>query len=264
MEVNNNFLFTPSQSDINKLKNITGKVLRHEASHVYAMFVIILIITIISYIKLKPYIKQLPLFIKINFPNLPELPKLPELPRIPNLYRKLQKKICKDQIKTVTTTQTQIITNQDQIKTNVANNVANNVADNVADNMVDINNIESAIVQMQQDATNEFSNLRQNSSVTEKEIYKKNEEINLPSKSKDSNYICYRNKLNDDDFTSKRSGCMACQVDSRIDGEFYSNTGTNVISTCVYSDELDPNDPSVWTKQQCIDTCAELKDIKDV
>jgi hypothetical protein len=96
-----------------------------------------------------------------------------------------------------------------------------------------------------------------------KQIYSKYEEINLPSSIGGNNgyigrdYVCYRKKIGDQSFVSKRTGCMACQVGDNTDK--YDDTGTNVISTCVYSDNVDDNDPDVWTKQMCINKCAKIE-----
>lgn len=99
-----------------------------------------------------------------------------------------------------------------------------------------------------------------------KQMYNKFEEIILPSSIGSPNgyigrdFVCYRKKIGDQDFVSKRGGCIACQVNNKnIDKA--GNTNTNVVSTCVYSDKLDPSDPSVWTKQMCIDQCAKITDI---
>lgn len=108
--------------------------------------------------------------------------------------------------------------------------------------------------------------------ITTKNTYNKFDEIDLPSSVDLPNgyigrdYICFRNKIGDQNFVNKRSGCMACQVDSRQNGnKNYQGTNTNVIATCVYSNHTDPNDPDLWTKKMCIDFCSKQKynDLKD-
>ncbi len=99
-----------------------------------------------------------------------------------------------------------------------------------------------------------------------KQTYKKFEEITLPSSISYPNgyigrdYICYRKKIGDQDFVSKRGGCMACQINNK-DIDKTGNTHTNVVSSCVYSDKLDPNDMSIWTKEMCIDQCTKMPDV---
>lgn len=72
--------------------------------------------------------------------------------------------------------------------------------------------------------------------------------------------ICYRYKKDDDRFVKNRYGCMACQVDNTDGEKNYDNTNTNVIVSCVYGDNK--NDPSVWSREQCVQKCStpELKD----
>lgn len=105
-----------------------------------------------------------------------------------------------------------------------------------------------------------------NSTDSPQQIYKKYDEIIKPSSTKPNSYIgrdyvCFREKLGDQTFMSKRTGCMACQVDSRKIPEKYGGTETNVIASCVYNENTDPNDKSVWTKNMCLSECAKLKDI---
>lgn len=99
-----------------------------------------------------------------------------------------------------------------------------------------------------------------------KQIYAKYDEITLPS-STDAihgyigrDQICFRHKLGDIGFMNKRPKCMACQVDTRSGSTQHLNT--NVITSCVYAENSDPNDPTIWTKQQCIDNCKLLVDGK--
>ncbi len=104
-----------------------------------------------------------------------------------------------------------------------------------------------------------------------KSVYKKNDDITLPSSlSKPDGYIgrdyvCYRGKLCDQFFVSQRPGCMACQVDSRNNGSNkYAGTGTNVMTTCVYGSDADNmTNPNIWTKQMCINSCANMQDTID-
>jgi hypothetical protein len=102
-----------------------------------------------------------------------------------------------------------------------------------------------------------------------KQTYKKYDEITLPSSLSPTtggyigrDYICFRNKLGDTSYVSKNSGCMACQVDNSGKNNNYSNTQTNVVATCVYTTDPNNTDPSVWTKQMCINSCAKLTDVQ--
>lgn len=97
-----------------------------------------------------------------------------------------------------------------------------------------------------------------------KRIYNKLDEITKPSNlTGERGYIgrdqiCYRSKLGDTEFMKKRPYCMACQVDIRKGGNVdYDGTYTNVMKTCLYADNHDPNDPTVWTKDKCIVTCRD-------
>lgn len=100
------------------------------------------------------------------------------------------------------------------------------------------------------------------------QIYKKYDEITKPANISGPlgyigrDFVCFREKSGDQAYINKRSGCMACQVDNRQNPQKYGQTQTNVISTCVYSDSIDPNDPSVWTKEKCISGCQKLQDVK--
>lgn len=108
---------------------------------------------------------------------------------------------------------------------------------------------------------------QEESNIATKQIYEKGDEVTLPSSlSQPDGYIsrdmvCFRNKLGNIDYMKKRAGCMACQVDSRADKKMYNGTNTNIISSCVYSKDK-PDDPSVWTKDQCVAMCAKVKDLK--
>jgi len=96
-------------------------------------------------------------------------------------------------------------------------------------------------------------------SVTQtKQTYKQFDEIKLPSSIGGEagyigrDFICFRDKISDQDFVSKRNGCMACQVDNKI----HAKTGTNIIATCVYGENS--TDPSVWTHAMCESECSKL------
>ena len=93
--------------------------------------------------------------------------------------------------------------------------------------------------------------------------YNKYDEIILPSSVANPyigrDHVCFRQKTGDHNFVGKRSGCMACQVDQ--EGKKYDGTNTNVIATCVYAENSDDYDDSVWTKSKCESRCALLKDL---
>jgi hypothetical protein len=76
-------------------------------------------------------------------------------------------------------------------------------------------------------------------------------------------YVCFRNKLGDQSFVNKRSGCMACTVDKGSSGAntTYGGTNTNVISTCTYAESLNPLDPDVWTQDMCRANCETMQNI---
>lgn len=91
-----------------------------------------------------------------------------------------------------------------------------------------------------------------------KQTYKKFDEIKLPSSVGGKtgyigrDFICFRDKISDQDFVSKRTGCMACQVDNKI----HPKTETNITATCVYGENT--TDPSVWTRAMCESECSKL------
>ena len=96
--------------------------------------------------------------------------------------------------------------------------------------------------------------------------YNKYDEITKPSSVSQPygyigrDFVCFRNKMKDHNFMKKRSGCMACQVDqSENKHHNYHGTNTNVIATCVYADQKDPNDPDVWTYEECKQRCSAEK-----
>ena len=101
-----------------------------------------------------------------------------------------------------------------------------------------------------------------------KNIYKKYEEILLPSSLKQStggyipaHFVRYREKSNNINYIKKRPHCMACQVDNRQNkNSNYDNTMTNISVTCPYSDE---NIKGVFTKEDCIQRCSEINDLED-
>jgi hypothetical protein len=98
--------------------------------------------------------------------------------------------------------------------------------------------------------------------INTKQIYKKYDEITLPSSVDGKSgyigrdYICYKNKANNIDFMSSRPNCMVCQTDPTNNN--YGNTNTNIISTCVYSDNIKNNEPMVWNKNMCINKCSVI------
>lgn len=104
--------------------------------------------------------------------------------------------------------------------------------------------------------------------LTTKQIYDKLEEITLPSSISSStggyvgrDFVCFRSKMGDESYVSKNTGCIACQVDKSGKNNNYGNTKTNVISTCVYTDDPTNKDPSIWTKHQCVASCEKLQDV---
>jgi hypothetical protein len=109
---------------------------------------------------------------------------------------------------------------------------------------------------------------KQESVAPTKQIYKKYDEIVKPSSISGNtgyigrDYVCFRDKLGDQQFVSKRNGCMACQVDNRLDSDKYVGTNTNVISSCVYTETDDHTDPAVWTYKMCKSECAKAKDVQ--
>jgi hypothetical protein len=101
-----------------------------------------------------------------------------------------------------------------------------------------------------------------------KQQYNKLDEITLPSSISNStggyigrDFVCFRSKLGNEAYVSKNTGCMACQVDKSGKNNNYGGTLTNVISTCVYTDDPNNTDPNIWSKQMCISACEKLKDV---
>jgi hypothetical protein len=101
-----------------------------------------------------------------------------------------------------------------------------------------------------------------------KRIYEKYEDIKLPSSisAETGGYIsphqiCFRKRMNDTEFVSKRPGCMACQVDKRPNGnKNYDGTQTNIAVTCPYS--LDDSDPNIFNKAKCTALCSTINDLQ--
>jgi len=113
------------------------------------------------------------------------------------------------------------------------------------------------------------SNVSQLQTSATKQIYNKYDEIILPSSIGGASgyvgrdYVCFRNKIGDQPYVSKRTGCMACQIDTTGGGtKTYAGTNTNIISTCSYADKSDPSDLSLWTKDVCMVQCGKIPDIK--
>jgi hypothetical protein len=101
-----------------------------------------------------------------------------------------------------------------------------------------------------------------------KQIYEKLEEIELPSSNDPiitRNEVAYRYyHLNPQysHFIQDRPKAMACQVDKTNNWENNddtANTKTNIISTCVYSDNS-KNDPNIWNRDQCVNVCNNMVD----
>lgn len=108
----------------------------------------------------------------------------------------------------------------------------------------------------------------QSAPVLTKQVYNKLDEITLPSSISAStggyigrDFVCFRSKMGDNSYVTKNNGCMACQVDKSGKNNNYGNTQTNVISTCVYTDDPKNTDPSIWTKQMCESACGKLQDV---
>ena len=103
---------------------------------------------------------------------------------------------------------------------------------------------------------------------TTKQFYNKLEDVELPSSiSKDDegyiskNRICFRNNINNFDYTNKRDKCMACQVDLRKNKNInYDDTNTNIIVTCPYTTS---DYKGVHKKEDCINLCKDIPDIGD-
>ena len=103
---------------------------------------------------------------------------------------------------------------------------------------------------------------------TTKQFYNKLEDVELPSSiSKDDegyiskNRICFRNNINNFDYTNKRDKCMACQVDLRKNKNInYDDTNTNIIVTCPYTTS---DYKGVHKKEDCINLCKDIPDISD-
>lgn len=98
------------------------------------------------------------------------------------------------------------------------------------------------------------------------QIYRKYEEVILPSSVDAStggyigrDYICYKEKIGNQSFVSKNPKCMVCSIDNSNNTQ-HSNTHTNITSTCVYSDDKNNTNPTVWTKQMCLKKCENVKD----
>jgi len=129
-----------------------------------------------------------------------------------------------------------------------------------------IKNVVNNNTESEQKSNTKIINLpiQEHKNMETKQIYSKYEEINYPSSLTEPNgyisrdQICFRNKMGDFDFMRKRSGCMACQVDTTQNNKNYLNT--NVITTCLYSDIKNENDKSVYIKQECLDRCAMMQD----
>ena len=97
-------------------------------------------------------------------------------------------------------------------------------------------------------------------------VYSKYDEILLPSSVSGMpdgyigrDYICYRGRAEDRNFMAKRGGCMACQINKNNSKD--NITKTNIFTTCVYgTDEDHAKDPTVNTKQMCLNKCKDLED----
>lgn len=101
-----------------------------------------------------------------------------------------------------------------------------------------------------------------------KQNYKKGESVYLPSSLDDKlgyigrDFICYRHSMKDQDYISKRGGCMACTVDLTNDGKnIDAITGTNILSTCVYGHDSDVLlDDKIWSRKKCETMCQSMPD----
>jgi hypothetical protein len=170
-------------------------------------------------------------------------------------------------------------TTTEMISTDTLTNI-NNVIDSVTSEEDSINSemVESEIMsnlsnnqeQIMSNLSNSQEEMEQkiNHHHKTKNIYKKYEEIILPSSLKQStggyipaHFVRYREKSNNINYIKKRPHCMACQVDNRQNkNSNYDNTMTNISVTCPYSDE---NIKGVFTKEDCIQRCSEINDLED-
>jgi hypothetical protein len=99
-----------------------------------------------------------------------------------------------------------------------------------------------------------------------KQFYKKNEDILLPS-SVDPyigrDRVAYKDLYTDQNFVTSRPGSLACQVDLTPNwaNKNYNGTFTNIISTCAYTLKDSSNDPTIWTRTQCMNACQKITDL---
>lgn len=147
----------------------------------------------------------------------------------------------------------------------------NNISDIQNDNSIDIQNDDSSVdIDINDnhtaiEAVQEI--IKETPKAKTQQIYEKYEEIMLPSNLEYSSggyigrdFVCFRDKLSNNEFVSKNPQCMACQVDT-TGKKTYGNTQTNIVATCAYSDDKNNTDPTIWTKQMCTNACGKLKDI---
>ncbi len=98
-----------------------------------------------------------------------------------------------------------------------------------------------------------------------KQFYKKGEDVFLPSSIGGKSgyigrdHICYRHLVKDQNYISKRGGCMACTVDESNGGKNITFAETNILTTCIYgSDEDALIDNKIWSKKKCQTVCSEM------
>jgi hypothetical protein len=104
----------------------------------------------------------------------------------------------------------------------------------------------------------------ENNGTFTKQVYNSLDEVILPSSTSpyiSRDFICFREKITDQIFMQDKGGCIACRVDNSPEwkNNVKNGTHTNIISTCVYSTDENPKNPSTWNKQKCINFCSTNK-----
>jgi len=154
------------------------------------------------------------------------------------------------------------MTGQDESMTEVDNSmteVDNSMAE-VYNSTEEVDNSTEEVDNSTEEVDNKITN------AATKRVYKKLEDVVLPSISSKDGYIspyvvCYRGKSGDRSFTQKRSGCLACQVDLRKNGnKDYDGTKTNISAVCPYT-HYDVT--GVLTKNDCVTKCKKIQDLTD-
>ena len=99
-----------------------------------------------------------------------------------------------------------------------------------------------------------------------KQFYKKGENVYLPASLGGKlgyvgrDYLCYRHKVNDQDYIAKRGGCMVCNVDL-TNANTNGFAGTNIINTCVFGSDDDALlDSKILSRKKCETICDAHQD----